>query len=469
MSLSRSHLNIKGVDSQSIGCKLKSQSFKDNVLKYDIVVLTEAWGCNHDFSIAGYETLLIKLNEKKHIKSGRSSGDVIIIHKNFLENKIDLVQTDQHYLWIKLKTKTKNVLNESRLVYICAAYVPPVNSKYYSDEIFSNIEKDITFYSRNGDCIILVGDFNARTSNKPDFIDTSVNDKSFEIIDAPQDVQSVSINTGRNNYDSHSNKHGDRILDICKACNVRIMNGRKSGDTFGKPTFYSHDGSSSCIDYIIISDEFFQSISSFVVQPQIPISDHCIITSRLKVSGTNINLQNQADDNYKWTKLASNFHWNNRSSVELKSALKSDRISLMISNFLNTEFEKSENGIEEANKAFTEILVSSAKMSLSYKRFSNNKRTINKKWFNKECRSISKKFCIASNLRNKNPGNESLKTKCCRLLKEYQSTYKANKKRFFQNQVNTLYSTDNSNLWKNWKNCGDELGTKTPAVKNGTV
>ena len=288
-----------------------------------------------------------------------------------------------------------------------------------------------------------------------------MNDKSFEIIDAPQDVQSVSINTGRNNYDSHSiHKHGDRILDICRTCNLRILNGRKSGDTFGKPTFYSHDGGSSCIDYIIISDEFFQSVSSFVVQPQIPISDHCVITSWLKVLRTNINLQNQADDNYKWTKLARNFYWNNRSSVGFKSALKSDRISLMISNFLNTEFEKSENGIEEVNKAFTEILVSSDKMSLSYKRFSNNKRTINKKWFNKECRSIRKKFCIASNLRNKNPGNESLKTKCCRLLKEYQSTCKANQKRFFQNQVNTLYLTDNSNLLKNWKNCGDKLKQK---------
>ena len=272
--------------------------------------------------------------------------------KTFLKTKIDLVQTNQHYLWIKLKTKTKNMLNEIKFVYICAAYVPPANSKYYSDEIFSNIEKDITFYSRNGDCIILVGDFNVRTSNKPDFIDTAMNDKSFEIIDAPQDVQCVSINTGRNNYDSHSIKHGDSILDICKTCNLRILNGKMSGYTFDKQTFYSHDGSSSCIDYTIISDEFFQSVSSFVVQPQIPISDHCVITSWLKVSGTNTDLQNQADDNYKWTKLAPNLRWKNQSSIEFKSALKSDRISLMISNFLNTEFEKSENGIEEANKAF---------------------------------------------------------------------------------------------------------------------
>ena len=193
MSLSISHLNIKGINNQNIGCKLKSQSFKDNVLKYDIVVLTEAWGCNHDISIAGYETLLIKPNKKKHIKRGRSPDCVI---QNVLKTKIDLVQTDQHYLWLELKTKVKNMLEESKFVYICAAYVPPANSKYCSDEIFSNIAKDIIFYSGNDDCIILVGDFNARTSNKPDFIDTAMNDKSFEIIDAPQDVQSVSINTG---------------------------------------------------------------------------------------------------------------------------------------------------------------------------------------------------------------------------------------------------------------------------------
>ena len=54
-------------------------------------------------------------------------------------------------------------------------------------------------------------------------------------------------------------------------------------------------------------------------------------------------------------------------------------------------------------------------------------------------------------------------------MKEYQTTCKANQKRFFQNQVNTLYSTDSSNLWKNWKNCGDEFEAKTPALKNETI
>ena len=178
---------------------------------------------------------------------------------------------------------------------------------------------------------------------------------------------------------------------------------------------------------------------------------------------------NKTDDNYKWTKLDPNFHWNNRSSVKFKSALKSDRISLMISNFLNTVFEKSENGIEEANKAFTEILVSSAKMSLPYKRFSNNKCTINKKWFNTECRSIRKKFCIASNLRNKNPGNESLKTKCCRLLKEYQSTCKANQKRFFQNQVIHSIQQTIPIYGKIGKTVQTDLKQKHLHSKNGTV
>ena len=53
-------------------------------------------------------------------------------------------------------------------------------SKLVEEVILEEIKlgnyKDITFYSKNGECIILVGDFNARTSNKPDFIDTEMND-----------------------------------------------------------------------------------------------------------------------------------------------------------------------------------------------------------------------------------------------------------------------------------------------------
>ena len=42
---------------------------------------------------------------------------------------------------------------------------------YYSDAIFTNIQSDIMNYSKNDDCIIFVGDFNARTSTNSDFVE----------------------------------------------------------------------------------------------------------------------------------------------------------------------------------------------------------------------------------------------------------------------------------------------------------
>ena len=40
----------------------------------------------------------------------------------------------------------------------------------------------------------------------------------------------------RKNYDSHINEHSQLLLDICKTCDLRILNspGRTTGDSFEK-------------------------------------------------------------------------------------------------------------------------------------------------------------------------------------------------------------------------------------------
>ena len=50
-------------------------------------------------------------------------------------------------------------------------YVPPIDSSYIGtkQDIFDIIELEYSKYVNNHD-IFLCGDFNARTSNKPDFI-----------------------------------------------------------------------------------------------------------------------------------------------------------------------------------------------------------------------------------------------------------------------------------------------------------
>ena len=39
------------------------------------------------------------------------------------------------------------------------------------------------------------------------------------------------------NFDNIVNDHGKQLLDLCKTCDLRILNGRSKGDTLGKFTF----------------------------------------------------------------------------------------------------------------------------------------------------------------------------------------------------------------------------------------
>ena len=41
---------------------------------------------------------------------------------------------------------------------------------------------------------------------------------------------------GRKNFDQHLNEHGKLLLEICKSLDMRILNGRCKGDSFGRIT-----------------------------------------------------------------------------------------------------------------------------------------------------------------------------------------------------------------------------------------
>ena len=66
----------------------------------------------------------------------------------------------------------------------------------------------------------------------------------------------------RNNNDDQIKDHVKILLDICKTCNLHILNGWTKGESFGKITYPSSLGIST-IDYIIVSDDFTNSISQW--------------------------------------------------------------------------------------------------------------------------------------------------------------------------------------------------------------
>ena len=104
------------------------------------------------------------------------------------------------------------------------------------------------FYCQNGDCILLAGDFNARTAKEPDFAD-STGDKFLN-----KKLQTSFVTSKKNNQDHKINNHGKNLLELCKTCNLRILIGCQQGDSFGKNTFYSNSGNENITGYITVSN-----------------------------------------------------------------------------------------------------------------------------------------------------------------------------------------------------------------------
>ena len=294
--ISISYLNVNGLHNSRLGCKLDTADLVNNITRYDISILSETWGCSHDTYINGFDSFSIKPSKHKHLKSGRASGGLTLYYKHYLSDRIKLKEKSKHHVWIKIKSSVQDIFDKTKDLYLCALYIPPSNSPYYSDDIFINFQDDIIKFGKNEDCILLEGDMNGRSARIQDFIDTSGN----KHID---DIPPTLVNNKRNNIDPQTNSHGLKLINLCKTCNLRIINGRKIGDSFGKPTYFSSEGSCSAIDYSVISENFFHQVPSFIVKPQSLISDRCQIVSWLK---TPIDLKlkcKQFDDTYNWKKI----------------------------------------------------------------------------------------------------------------------------------------------------------------------
>ena len=78
----------------------------------------------------------------------------------------------------------------------------------------------------------------------------------------------------RHNEDKMVNTQGKRVIEICKICNLRILNGRMGADSYrGIITCVTYNGQ-SVVDYVMCSLSLFQKIAYFEVLDQNEFSDH---------------------------------------------------------------------------------------------------------------------------------------------------------------------------------------------------
>ena len=117
-------------------------------------------------------------------------------------------------------------------------------------------------------------DLNTHINSKD--LDFIVNESTDNLDDFVPDNYSIdNIHRRRNTFmPQYTNEYGKNILDLCISSQMRILNGRTSGDTRGNATFHGFNGS-SFVDYCICSATLLDDVNGFCVKDfDVTFSDH---------------------------------------------------------------------------------------------------------------------------------------------------------------------------------------------------
>ena len=297
--------NIEGLHTD---CECFLSEITENI-KNDIHFLAETWTCEHDKEVTGYKNIFENGYKTPGIINGRSSGGLLLYIKENLFNHVKILKSSAYSIWLEVN---KNVFtNLDQNLIISAQYIPPVNSKYYDQNSLDTLRSDIVKFCDDNTPTILIGDFNSRTGNIPDNLEMDPNFYQSGL--QPTEFRP------RENCDEAVNQQGKNLVNSLIGKNMRILNGRTSGDSVGNFTTFKN-GNTSVNDYGIVSDNYFSEIDNFFVLPQRVYSDHAeVVVSIKNVGSPKIDPEG---DQEEWYPLEKRKTWDSVSLTSLRENLE---------------------------------------------------------------------------------------------------------------------------------------------------
>jgi hypothetical protein len=401
--------------------------------------LTEAHlYANDNPRIPGFKCFL--KHRPKHVKAWRASAGIAVYIKQCITKGVKLIDDkSSEIMWLKL---CKHFFQLDQDIFLAVAYISPLYSSYTGvrDDLFLLLEESIAKYSKEGKCIVL-GDFNARTNPDPDYI---VGDSNKHVMNNVQIELECDTELCRANSDSHkTDKHGENLLELCRATGMRILNGRCLGDCRGQFTCFSPAGGPSVIDYVLVANDIFHTIKTFQVAPLNPLSIHCMMTLTMQVpyySRVSIH------DNVvlSWPKK---YKWKQENLEPFQANLCAPDIQKLIMDYQGKIYEDDTAGISEAVNDINDIFHTVADKSNVYKvKFkqgslkTKSARYKHKSWYDTNCHTAYKNLkWLAWNL-SKKASDSSLRQTYFKAKKEYKYLLKKKKRVFQASLINTLSS-----------------------------
>ena len=363
--------NIEGLTEAKQSC----EQFTNFLSQYHVICLSETWtNKQSQIKLSGYSNPIHSYRRLQNRKAKRSSGGIIIYIKDSIRKGVKLIRNNIDCLiWLKFDKTFFQIRND---LYLGMTYVAPENSSvhnFYETDIFQTIQDDVTFFQDKGS-VFLLGDLNCRTSIKSDFIENDRHIPSRDVnteIDTP--LQRYSMDRGTNRF-------GENLLELCKAVNMRIVNGRLHKDrSIGRMTCYTHNGE-SVVDYVLTSQINFNIISDFEIGDFMEYSNHAPVSLSIKTF-TDI----QSDVKHEHT----SYNW----KPEYKDAFINDItrdspiLNQIISDGIENDYEP-----DDIVTSFTKFITERANPYFQKRHipnkmpaFANGNTKEKQKWYNYEC------------------------------------------------------------------------------------
>ena len=167
---------------------------------------------------------------------------------------------------------------------MCLPYLAPVGSKWAAKQSVEVVEKfktDVLMFSETG-FLIICGDLNARTDVLNDYLSEEEVLTNEWLNSLNFDQEYNTLNKLKLPKRSSQDKgglsgHGKALLELCKATNLKIVDGRAFQDkNIGKFTFHESRGS-SVVDYLLADVKVWDLLGNFAVHDVSCKSDHCPI------------------------------------------------------------------------------------------------------------------------------------------------------------------------------------------------
>ena len=361
--------------------------FQKLVFSYDIVILSESWADKESFvNVSGYKCFNF-YRKFRHPNARRNSGGILVYCKDSVVNGVSIIKNHcDTLIWLKLD---KLFFNLDTDVYLCGVYVWSDGSPaaaVYDTDLFHVLQEDICFFSERGR-VCVAGDWNARVSDKDDFIANDSNITDLDTIDYEPDINYI-----RTTQDKGFNSHGKKMLDLCKSSSMRIVNGRVGTDKNVGAYTYVCSNSCSTIDYLIMDMNSFDFLDSFSIGSFNQFSDHAPLIFSFKCNFKQISSEMQTSEE-------TSIKWNNELCDIYRNAIigKLSEINSIFNSYNGGSRHKED--IDLLVGQFSELICDVANPLFKKTRTVSKECTYmfesqyaNSSWFDNECRYAKKEY-----------------------------------------------------------------------------